>query len=181
VRFLPLATTQFTKVCDCSIVRKVSTRTASRSPRMSVDEFATHISSSLPAGRSRVRPGRLIVSTSQLKPASVLSIAVIMVSLTICVKCPMRVSATARAVGQTCESGVAGVRTDQMFAEPLGCGGFCHWKLIAIGVEVSAGDKHKLLGFERLLIGRGDLPPGINVLSRFAAADAERPVVVEKH
>src|SRR5882672_9186110 len=37
----------------------------------SVDEFATHISSSLPAGRSRVRPGRLIVSTSQLRPASV--------------------------------------------------------------------------------------------------------------
>ena len=45
-----------------------------------------------------------------------------------------------------------GVRTDQMLAEPLGCGGFCHWKLVAIGVEVSAGDKHKLLGLERLLI-----------------------------
>src|SRR4029077_473708 len=59
---------------------------ASRSPRMSVDEFATHISSSLPGGRSRVRPGRLIVSTSQLKPASVVSIAVIAVSLTICAK-----------------------------------------------------------------------------------------------
>jgi hypothetical protein len=41
-----------------------------------------------------------------------------------------------------------------MLAEPLGCGGFCHWKLVAIGVEVSAGDKHKLLGLERLLIGR---------------------------
>src|ERR1700730_10853395 len=27
----------------------------------------------------------------------------------------------------------------------------------------------------------GDLPPGINVLSRFAAADAEGPVVVEQH
>jgi hypothetical protein len=57
-------------------------------------------------------------------------------------------------VGQTCESGVARVRTDQMLAEPLGCGGFCHWKLVAIGVEVSAGDKYKLLGLERLLIGR---------------------------
>src|SRR4029079_10483629 len=65
---------------------------------MSVDEFATHISSSLPGGGSRVRPGRLIVSTSQLKPALVVSIAVIMVSLTICVKCPMRVST----YGETC-------------------------------------------------------------------------------
>src|ERR1700722_17764732 len=153
MRFLPLATTQLSNVCDCSIVRKVSTRTASRSPRMSVDEFATHISSSLPAGRSRVRPGRLIVSTSQLRPASVVIVAVIMVSVTICVKCPMRVSAT-RELGQTCESGVVGVRTDQMLAEPLGCGGFCYWKLVAIGVEVSARDKHKLLGLERLLIGR---------------------------
>src|SRR6266576_3734172 len=27
----------------------------------------------------------------------------------------------------------------------------------------------------------GDLPPGIDVLSRFAAADAEGPVVVEQH
>src|SRR5258708_36120002 len=27
----------------------------------------------------------------------------------------------------------------------------------------------------------GDLPPGINGLSRFAAADAEGPVVVERH
>src|ERR1700693_6095916 len=90
---------------------------------MSVDEFATHISSSFPAGRSRVRPGRLIVSTSQLKPASVVSIAVIMVSVTICVKCPMRVSAAARAVGQTCESGVAGGRNDTQIAETFGWGG----------------------------------------------------------
>jgi hypothetical protein len=52
------------------------------------------------------------------------------------------------------QQGVAGVRTDQMLAEPFGCGGFCRWKLVAIGVEVSAGDKHKLLGLERLLIGR---------------------------
>jgi hypothetical protein len=36
------------------------------------------------------------------------------------------------------QQGVAGVRTDQMLAEPFGCGGFCRWKLVAIGVEVSA-------------------------------------------
>src|SRR6202163_1061138 len=41
-------------------------------------------------------------------------------------KMPMRASATPRAVGQTCESGVAGVRTDQMLAEPLGWGRFWH-------------------------------------------------------
>src|SRR6202007_2259347 len=63
VRFLPLATIQSNRVCDWSVVRKVSTRTASRSPQMSVDEFATHISSSLPGGKSRTRPGRFIVST----------------------------------------------------------------------------------------------------------------------
>jgi hypothetical protein len=41
-----------------------------------------------------------------------------------------------------------------MLAEPFGCGGFCHWKLAAIRVEVSAGDKHKLLRFERSFIRR---------------------------
>jgi hypothetical protein len=79
--------------------------TASRPPWMSVDEFATHISSSLPAGRSRVRPGRLIVSTSQLRPASADSIAVIIVSMTICVKCPMRVLATVYLFARSCDGG----------------------------------------------------------------------------
>ena len=37
------ATTQSDRVFDCSVVRRVSTRTASRSPWMSVDEFAAHI------------------------------------------------------------------------------------------------------------------------------------------
>src|SRR6266478_5630876 len=44
---------------------------------MSVDEFATHASSSLPAGKSRLRPGRFIVSTSQRRSVLVVSSAVI--------------------------------------------------------------------------------------------------------
>jgi len=128
------------QVCDCSIVRKVSTRTASRPPWMSVDEFATHISLSLPAGRSRVRPGRLIVSTSQLRPASVFQLRHRGLRDYLR-KMPDAIFSYDESCGQTCESGLAGVRTDQMLAEPLGCGGFCHWKLVAIGVEVSRRDK----------------------------------------
>jgi hypothetical protein len=44
---------------------------------MSVDELATHISSSLPGGKSRVRPGRFIVSTSHRRSVSVLVLAII--------------------------------------------------------------------------------------------------------
>jgi hypothetical protein len=56
---------QSNRVCDCSVVSKVSTRMASRSPETSVDECATHLSSSLPGGKSRTRPGPFIVSTFQ--------------------------------------------------------------------------------------------------------------------
>src|ERR1700730_5987015 len=65
MRFLPLATTQSSNVCDCSVVRKVSTRTASRSPEIRVEEFATQVHFSWPAGKSRLKPGRLAVSTLQ--------------------------------------------------------------------------------------------------------------------
>src|SRR5580704_19441504 len=75
-----LATTQSDRVFDCSVVRRVSTRTASRSPWTSVDEFAPHLSSSLPGGRSRVRPGRFTVSTSQRRSVLVIAIAVIVSS-----------------------------------------------------------------------------------------------------
>jgi hypothetical protein len=59
----------------------------------------------LPAGRSRVRPGRLIVSTSQFRSASAVSVAFIIVSMTICVKCPMRVLATMYLFARCCDGG----------------------------------------------------------------------------
>src|SRR5690242_14891061 len=59
----PLATIASAKLLDCSTVRKASTSTASRSPEISVDELATHISDSFPGGTSRFRPGRVTVNT----------------------------------------------------------------------------------------------------------------------
>src|SRR6478752_7592504 len=67
MRFLPLATTQSSNDCDCSVVRKVSTRTASRLPETRVEEFATQVHFSRPGGRSRLKPGRLAVSTLQCR------------------------------------------------------------------------------------------------------------------
>jgi hypothetical protein len=53
--------------CDCSVVRKVSTRTASRLPETRVEEFATQVHFSWPGGKSRLKPGRLAVSTLQCR------------------------------------------------------------------------------------------------------------------
>src|ERR1700738_1628721 len=102
---------------------------------MSVEEFATHISSSLPVGRSRVRPGRLMVSASQFRPALAVSI-VIIVSITFTENARCEVWARRERCGAECESGVADVRTDQMLAKPSGCGGFRPRKLVARGVGV---------------------------------------------
>src|ERR1700755_1885008 len=71
VRFLPLATTQSTNVRECSVVRKVSTNTASRAPAMRVAEFATHSNSSFPGGISRARPGRFVTSTFQVRALAI--------------------------------------------------------------------------------------------------------------
>src|SRR5271169_555348 len=73
MRFLPLATTQSSNVRDCSAVRKVSTRTASRSPETRVEEFATQVHFSWPGGKSRLKPGRLAVSTLQWRTVPVSS------------------------------------------------------------------------------------------------------------
>jgi len=47
------------------------TRTASRSPEIRVDEFATDINTGLPCGSPLVNPGRLIARTSQVRAALV--------------------------------------------------------------------------------------------------------------
>src|SRR5260370_6392293 len=68
VRFFPLATTQFARARACSTVIGVSTRTASRSPEISVDEIGGHGRSFSPGGRSLVMAGILGArSTSHLK------------------------------------------------------------------------------------------------------------------
>src|ERR1700726_4531301 len=59
VRFFPLATTQFARPCACSTVIGVSTRTASRSPEISVDEIGGHGRSFSPGGKSLVLAGML--------------------------------------------------------------------------------------------------------------------------
>src|SRR4029077_11708743 len=66
VRFFPLATTQFAKARACSTVIGVSTRTASRSPEISVDEIGGHGRSFSPGGKSLVIAGMLAArKTSQ--------------------------------------------------------------------------------------------------------------------
>src|SRR6266581_7880807 len=51
VRFFPLATTQFARARACSTVIGVSTRTASRSPEIRVDEIGGHGRSFSPGGQ----------------------------------------------------------------------------------------------------------------------------------
>src|SRR6266404_5163712 len=59
VRFFPLATSQFARARACSTVMGVSTKTASRSPEISVDEIGGHGRCFSPGGKSLVIAGRL--------------------------------------------------------------------------------------------------------------------------
>src|ERR1700682_3936892 len=59
VRFFPLATTQFARARACSTVIGVSTRTASRSPEIRVDEIGGQGRSFSPGGKSLVMAGML--------------------------------------------------------------------------------------------------------------------------
>src|ERR1700720_637763 len=59
VRFLPRAATQFARARACSTVIGVSTRTASRSPEIRVDEIGGHGRSFSPGGKSLVIAGML--------------------------------------------------------------------------------------------------------------------------
>src|SRR5713101_6377641 len=59
VRFFPRASTQFAKVRACSTVIGVSTRTASRSPEIRVDEMGGHGLCFSPGGKSLVMAGML--------------------------------------------------------------------------------------------------------------------------
>jgi hypothetical protein len=57
VRFFPLSPTQSVSARFCSIVMKVSTNTASRSPEISVDDIGDHFISVAPGGKSLVTAG----------------------------------------------------------------------------------------------------------------------------
>src|SRR6266436_762424 len=59
VRFFPRAATQFAKARACSTVIRVSTRTASRSPEIRVDEMGGHGRCFSPGGKSVVMAGML--------------------------------------------------------------------------------------------------------------------------
>src|SRR5580704_16232501 len=59
VRFFPRAATQFARARACSTVIGVSTRTASRSPEIRVDEIGGHGRSFSPGGISLVIAGML--------------------------------------------------------------------------------------------------------------------------
>src|SRR6266404_5612927 len=59
VRFLPLAAIQFARARVCSTVIGVSTRTASRSPEVRVDEMGGHGRCFSPGGKSLVMAGML--------------------------------------------------------------------------------------------------------------------------
>src|SRR6266849_2324151 len=59
VRFFPLATTQFVSARACSTVIGVSTRTASRSPEIRVDEIGGHGRCFSPGANSLVMAGML--------------------------------------------------------------------------------------------------------------------------
>src|ERR1700732_5510429 len=59
VRFFPWAATQFARARACSTVIGVSTRTASRSPEIRVDEIGGHGRSVSPGGTSLVIAGML--------------------------------------------------------------------------------------------------------------------------
>src|SRR4029077_19461053 len=58
-RFFPIATSQFTRARDCSTVMGVSTRTASRSPEISVDEIGGHGRAVSPGATSGAIAGML--------------------------------------------------------------------------------------------------------------------------
>src|SRR5260370_30724048 len=59
VRFFPRAATQFARARACSTVIGVSTRTASRSPEIRVDEIGGHGRCFSPGGKSLVIAGML--------------------------------------------------------------------------------------------------------------------------
>src|SRR5580693_4523044 len=59
VRFFPRAATQFAKARACSTVIGASTRTASRSPEIRVDEIGGHGRCFSPGGKSLVMAGML--------------------------------------------------------------------------------------------------------------------------
>src|ERR1700722_18620310 len=59
VRFFPRAATQFARARACSTVIGVSTRTASRSPEIRVDEIGGHGRHFSPGGKSLVMAGML--------------------------------------------------------------------------------------------------------------------------
>src|SRR5260370_4658503 len=59
VRFFPRAATQFARARACSTVIGVSTRTASRSPEIRVDEMGGHGRCFSPGGKSLVTAGML--------------------------------------------------------------------------------------------------------------------------
>src|SRR6266403_4911168 len=59
VRFFPRAATQFARARACSTVIGVSTRTASRSPEIKVDEMGGHGRCFSPGGKSVVMAGML--------------------------------------------------------------------------------------------------------------------------
>src|ERR1700722_703413 len=59
VRFFPRAATQFARARACSTVIGVSTRTASRSPEIRVDEMGGHGRCFSPGGKSLVMAGML--------------------------------------------------------------------------------------------------------------------------
>src|SRR5713101_1623278 len=67
VRFFPFTAIEFARARACSTVIGVSTRTASRSPEISVDEIGGHGRSFSPGGKSLVIAGMLGArNTSQL-------------------------------------------------------------------------------------------------------------------
>src|SRR5258708_29843056 len=70
VRFFPLAAIQVVRARACSTVIGVSTKTASRSPEMRVDEIGGHGRCFSPGGKSLVMAGMLgAKNTSQLSEA----------------------------------------------------------------------------------------------------------------
>src|SRR5580692_11886863 len=81
VRFLPLAATHSTAACACSTVRKASTRTASRSPKMSVADVGTHIHFSFPGGKSRVRPWRFVTKTFHFRVGLTVAVGITLSSI----------------------------------------------------------------------------------------------------
>src|ERR1700730_4738489 len=93
---------------------------------MSVEEFATHISSSLPAGKSRVRPGRFIVSTSHCRLLLVVLAAHIVSSSAGCETFAVSELATANPLWIATWATNARAGIEQMPAEPFCCAAHLH-------------------------------------------------------